>query len=88
MLYAECGWCCAAGSRFGLQTEWKLESRFLQRYAQRLTHLLDGQPQGNLPFKNQLHVIYEDRLEILSFNNDYFVDQEAKLSGITYRRFT
>jgi hypothetical protein len=37
--------------------------------------------------KNQLHVIYEDRLEILSFNHDYFVDQEAKLSGITYRRF-
>lgn len=58
-----------------------------QRYAQRLTHLLDGQTQGNLPFKNQLHVIYEDRLEILSFNHDYFVDQEAKLSGITYRRF-
>src|SRR5215212_9044903 len=50
MLYAEYGWCCAAGSRFGLQIEWMLESRFLQRYAQRLTHLLDGQPQGNLPF--------------------------------------
>ena len=87
MLYAECGWCCAAGSRFGLQIEWKLESRFLQQYAQRLTHLLYGQPQGNLSFKNQLHVIYEDRLEILSFNKDYFVDQEAELSGITYRRF-
>lgn len=39
-------------------------------------------------YKNQLHVIYEDRLEILSFNHDYFVAQQAKLSGITYRWFT
>jgi hypothetical protein len=35
-------------------------------------------------YENQLHVIFDDRLEILSFNNDYFVDQTSKLSGITF----
>jgi len=35
-------------------------------------------------YENQLHVIYEDRLEILSFNHDYFVDQKAKLSGAKF----
>ncbi len=33
-------------------------------------------------YTNQLHIIYEDRLEIYSFYNDYFVDQKAKVSGI------
>jgi hypothetical protein len=33
-------------------------------------------------YTNQLHVIYEDRLEIFSFYNDYFVDQNKKISGI------
>jgi len=32
-------------------------------------------------YENQLHVIYEDRLEVLSFNHDYFVDQKRKISG-------
>lgn len=35
-------------------------------------------------YENQLHVIHDDRLEVLSFNNDYFVDQDHKISGITY----
>lgn len=39
-------------------------------------------------YTNHLHVIYEDRLEILSFNHDYFVDQKAKRSGIAYRWFS
>jgi hypothetical protein len=33
-------------------------------------------------YTNQLHVIYEDRLEIFSFYNDYFVEQDNKISGI------
>lgn len=33
-------------------------------------------------YENQLHVIYEDRMEILSFNHDYFVDQMTKRSGL------
>ncbi|VEP18909.1 conserved hypothetical protein [Hyella patelloides LEGE 07179] len=33
-------------------------------------------------YTNQLHIIYEDRLEIYSFYNDYFVDQKTKVSGI------
>jgi len=32
-------------------------------------------------YKNQLHIIYDDRLEIWSFNHDYFVNQTAKLAG-------
>jgi hypothetical protein len=35
-------------------------------------------------YENQLHLIYEERLDILSFNQDYFIDQETKISGISY----
>jgi hypothetical protein len=34
-------------------------------------------------YTNQLHIIYEDRLEIFSFYNDYFIEQADKISGIT-----
>lgn len=33
-------------------------------------------------YENQLHIIYEDRIEIISFNHDYFVNQELKRAGI------
>jgi hypothetical protein len=36
----------------------------------------------SVQYENHLHVIYADRLEIFSFNQDYLVNQEAKLSGI------
>jgi hypothetical protein len=36
-------------------------------------------------YENQLHVIYEDRLDVWSFNHDYFVDQSAKVSGLEHR---
>lgn len=32
-------------------------------------------------YSNQLHIIYDDRLEVVSFVHDYFVDQSSKLSG-------
>ena len=32
-------------------------------------------------FTNQLHIIYDDRIEILSFVHDYFVNQKSKLAG-------
>jgi hypothetical protein len=32
-------------------------------------------------YENQLHVVYENRLEIFSFNHDYFVDQNGKMNG-------
>jgi hypothetical protein len=38
----------------------------------------------SVQYENQLHAVYHDRLEILSFNQDYFVDQERKLSGIRH----
>ncbi len=37
-------------------------------------------------YENQLHVVYDDRLEIFSFNQDYLVDQERKLLGVSVRR--
>ena len=35
----------------------------------------------SIQYTNQLHVIYNDRMEILSFNDDYFENQEKKLFG-------
>jgi hypothetical protein len=32
-------------------------------------------------YENQLHILYEDRLDVWSFNQDYFVDQSEKLAG-------
>lgn len=37
-------------------------------------------------YENQLHVIYEDRLDVWSFNHDYFVDQASKVAGLEHRR--
>lgn len=36
-------------------------------------------------YLNQLHAVYEDRLEVWSFNHDFLLDQEAKETGIRYR---
>lgn len=35
-------------------------------------------------YENHLHVIHDDRIEIYSFNNDYFQDQTVKPFGMTY----
>jgi len=37
-------------------------------------------PRSDL-YSNQLHIIYDDRIEIISFVHDYFVDQAEKVSG-------
>lgn len=34
-------------------------------------------------YSNQLHLIYEDRLEVVSFIHDYFVDQDLKIFGFS-----
>ena len=34
-------------------------------------------------YENHLHVIYDDRLEVHSFNHDYLVDQRDKISGMS-----
>ncbi len=52
--------------------------------------VLDGEPINWRIFPrskfygNQLHVIYEDRLNIFSFNHDYFVNQREKMSGFAH----
>jgi hypothetical protein len=38
-------------------------------------------------YRNQMHVIYDDRLEIYSFFHDYFVDQLHKNAGIAIKQF-
>ncbi|MDP8223941.1 MAG: hypothetical protein P9L99_11325 [Candidatus Lernaella stagnicola] len=35
-------------------------------------------------YENHLHIIYDDHIDILSFNQDYFVDQKVKRSGTRY----
>lgn len=35
-------------------------------------------------YENQLHIIYDDRLLIQSYNHDYLVDQESKEYGISF----
>ena len=34
-------------------------------------------------YQNQLHVVRDDHLEVLSFNHDYLVDQDSKRLGYT-----
>lgn len=34
-------------------------------------------------YSNQLHILYEDRIEIISFVHDYFVDQKSKRYGFS-----
>lgn len=36
-------------------------------------------------YENHLHVILDDRIEIYSFNHDYFIDQKSKVFGIKHR---
>lgn len=37
-------------------------------------------------YENHLHVIHDDRLEVLSFNHDYLVEQNTKVSGFSLGR--
>lgn len=39
----------------------------------------------SMNYENHLHVILDDRIEIYSFNQDYFVNQENKEIGIEFR---
>ena len=36
-------------------------------------------------YENHLHVILDDRIEIYSFNHDYFLNQEDKEIGIEFK---
>ena len=39
-------------------------------------------------YENHLHIIYDDRLEVYSFNHDYLVDQRKKKSGLRISSYT
>jgi len=36
----------------------------------------------SIDFENHLHVIHEDRIDIFSFNHDYFIEQRSKKIGL------
>jgi hypothetical protein len=38
----------------------------------------------SIRYENHLHLIFDDRVEIWSFNNDYFVNQREKRAGIEF----
>jgi hypothetical protein len=38
-------------------------------------------------YENQLHVIFDDHIDLFSFNHDYFVDQGSKLLGTSNFQF-
>jgi hypothetical protein len=38
----------------------------------------------SVSYENQLHILYDDRLEVWSFNNDYLVNQDTKIAGVKY----
>ena len=38
-------------------------------------------------YENQLHIVYPEALHVLSFNDDYFVNQNTKLAGIKVSPF-
>jgi hypothetical protein len=40
----------------------------------------------SMNYQNHLHVIKEDRIEIFSFNQDYFLDQNEKLLGLEFKQ--
>jgi hypothetical protein len=37
-------------------------------------------------YSNQLHIIYEDYVDIISFTHDYFVNQQEKIFGFSKSR--
>ncbi|WP_308131380.1 hypothetical protein [uncultured Flavobacterium sp.] len=39
----------------------------------------------SMNYQNHLHVIKDDRIEIYSFNQDYFLDQDEKLIGLEHK---
>lgn len=39
----------------------------------------------SMNYENHLHVILDDRIEIISFNHDYFLEQDSKEIGIQFK---
>ncbi|MBV6489842.1 MAG: hypothetical protein CNCCGFBP_00216 [Fimbriimonadaceae bacterium] len=42
---------------------------------------------GSTDYVNQLHIQWEDHLSVLSFNDDYLIDQKTKAIGLSFPRF-
>ncbi len=54
------------------------------------THTIQGEPVSwrvfprSANYRNHLHIVRDDCLEVLSFNHDYFVEQKVKRMGTRY----
>ncbi|MDT3777057.1 hypothetical protein PJI16_05725 [Nitrospira sp. MA-1] len=76
----------ASVASFGVIVE--LENALVVFPSEGKTRTLSGEPVNwrifprSKHYENQLHIIYDDRLEILSFNHDYLVSQKGKLLGV------
>ena len=72
---------------FGTVVE--LDSRLVVLASNGDIHPIAGEPVSwrvfprSRHYENHLHIIYDDRLEVLSFNHDYLLDQRQKISGIS-----
>ena len=72
---------------FGTVVE--LDSRLIVLASNGDIHPIAGEPVSwrvfprSRHYENHLHIIYDDRLEVLSFNHDYLLDQRQKISGIS-----
>ncbi len=72
---------------FGTVVE--LDSRLVVLASNGDIHPIAGEPVSwrvfprSRHYENHLHIIYDDRLEVFSFNHDYLLDQRQKISGIS-----
>ena len=75
---------------FGTVVE--LDSRLIIICSDGTTLDISGEPVSwrvfprSLHYENHLHVVYDDRLEVFSFNHDYLIDQNTKVSGFSLGR--
>lgn len=87
------GFVCAQTALFGFVVEFDRCLVVVDSETLRPTNLW-GEPVNWRVFRhskfyaNQLHVMYDDRLEVLSFNQDYFQNQADKLAGYGYSEAT
>lgn len=79
----------AAVAEFGVVVETKKHLYVLLSTGEKIYTVNKGQEEivrwrifpRSTCYVNQLHVIYDNRIEIISFNDDYFVDQKDKQIG-------
>lgn len=86
---------CASVEFFGIVIEYRNKIQVLLSTGRIFEKKFDEQNKfvnwrtfpRSIDYTNQLHLIFEDRIEIHSFNDDYFVNQEEKtLGSMAYKK--